>query len=444
MRIVLAVAGVAIRGQRNLGDVLGDVAGLAIDAAVRPGQRIACLRVVIEAPSCPTVRIVAERAIRSEPAFMMPVAVAGGASQRRTFEQQRPMTFFAGYDGVTTDQGKSSDVVIERRHLAPVGFSVALLAAGAELPFVAVVFAVAGYAGRRQLVAIKIAGVAGVALDCRVRRPERKLRHLVVVEADRAPLVLVVAALALAAVPSGVDILNLVAIDARSADPLVVFAAMARRAGDGAVRGLEREFGRVVVERLRRPPGCLAMAIVAPLAEAPFVAIVRLMTVEAAPGRVAVFCRLRVTAVTLRGLVRVSELEIRKRVIERLAIELDDVGIPPLVVGVTARAVLPRRIRLTPVKSPGQLTVRGDFLVACEAEPGLRPSRERLVAVGAVLLELFMPADERPRYDQLFEHVLRTHCPRHCACQNDRDRERTYETTPQWRASIQKKCAAKT
>jgi hypothetical protein len=409
VRIVLTVAGVAIRGQRNLGDVLGDVAGLAIDAAVRPGQRIACLRVVIEAPSCPTVRIVAERAIRSEPAFMVPVAVAGGANQRCALEQQRAMTFLAGYDGVTSDQRKSSDVVVERRYLAPVGFSVALLAAGAELPFVPVIFPVAGYAGRRQLVAIEIAGVAGIALDSRVRRPERKLRRLVVVEANRAPLVLVVAALALAAVPSRVDILNLVAIDARSADPLVAFAAMARRAGDGAVRGLESEFGRVVVERLRRPPGGLAVAIVAPLAEAPLVPIVRLMTVEAAPGCVAVSCRLRMAAAALRRLVRVPELEIRKRVIERLAIELHDVGISPLVVGVTVGAVLPRCIRLTPVKSPGHLTVRRDFLVACEAEPGLRPSRERLVAVGAVLLEFFMPADERPRYDQLFEHVLRTH-----------------------------------
>jgi len=37
MRVVLAVAGVAIGGQRDLGDVPRHVAGLAIEAAVRAG-----------------------------------------------------------------------------------------------------------------------------------------------------------------------------------------------------------------------------------------------------------------------------------------------------------------------------------------------------------------------------------------------------------------------
>jgi hypothetical protein len=37
MGVVLAVAGIAIRGQRDLGDILGNVAGLAVETAVRPG-----------------------------------------------------------------------------------------------------------------------------------------------------------------------------------------------------------------------------------------------------------------------------------------------------------------------------------------------------------------------------------------------------------------------
>jgi hypothetical protein len=37
MRVVLAVAGVAIRGQGNLCDIFGDMAGVTIEAAVRPG-----------------------------------------------------------------------------------------------------------------------------------------------------------------------------------------------------------------------------------------------------------------------------------------------------------------------------------------------------------------------------------------------------------------------
>jgi hypothetical protein len=63
MHVVLPVTRVAVRGQRDLGNVLGDVAGVAIDAAVRSGQRIMRLRIVIEAPSRPTIRVVAERTI---------------------------------------------------------------------------------------------------------------------------------------------------------------------------------------------------------------------------------------------------------------------------------------------------------------------------------------------------------------------------------------------
>jgi len=63
MHVVLPVTRIAVRRQHNLGNVLDSVAGVAIDVAMCPGQRVVCLRVVIEAPSRPTIRVVAERAI---------------------------------------------------------------------------------------------------------------------------------------------------------------------------------------------------------------------------------------------------------------------------------------------------------------------------------------------------------------------------------------------
>jgi hypothetical protein len=103
MRVVLAVAGVAIRGQGNLCDIFGDVAGVAIEAAVRPGQRVTRLRVMIKAPPRPTIRIVAERAIRAQATLMMLVAMAGGAIQRGALEIQRAMAFLARHDCVAPD-----------------------------------------------------------------------------------------------------------------------------------------------------------------------------------------------------------------------------------------------------------------------------------------------------------------------------------------------------
>jgi len=115
------------------------------------------------------------------------------------------------------------------------------------------------------------------------------------------------------------------------------------------------------------------MTIFAGFSEAAPVRIIRLVTVEAASGRVAELHRLGVTAAARHGLVCVPEREIRKFVIERLAVELDDVGTSPLVIRMTVAAFRFYCVRFTPVKSPACLTVCGYFLVARKAEPRLRP-----------------------------------------------------------------------
>ena len=158
----------------------------------------------------------------------MLVAVAGVAIQRRALELQRAMAFLARHDGVTSDQRKSGDIMIERRRSAPAGLAVTLLAAISKLALVLVVLLVTGHAGRCQLVAIEIPGVTEIALDLRVRGSQRIFR-LVMIEMNRFPLVLVVAAFALGAVASGVNVLNLVAIHTQGADALVALANMARR-----------------------------------------------------------------------------------------------------------------------------------------------------------------------------------------------------------------------
>jgi hypothetical protein len=358
---------------------------------------------VIKAPPLPTVRVVTERTVRPQATCMKLVRVAGGASQRRAFEQQRAMAFLARYDRMAPDQRKSSDVVIEGLYLTPTGLAVALLTAAAKLPFVPIILAVTRHTGRRQLVAIQIAGVARIALDLRVRGSQWKFRRLVMIEANRAPLVLVVAGLAFGAVSSGVNILNPVAIDAYGANPFVAFANMARGAEDGAMCALERELGLVMIERFDTLPCRLDVAIVTCLSKAPFVRIARLVTIEAASGRAAEFYCLRVTADAQHGFVRVAKLEIRKCVIECFAVQLDDVGISPFVIGMTMVAFLFRGVRLTPVKSLTRRTVRSNFFVARQAESSLRPSRERLVTVAALLLKFGMSVDDRPGHDKLFE-----------------------------------------
>jgi hypothetical protein len=340
---------------------------MAIQATVRSRQRVVRLCVVIKAPPRPTIRIVAERAIYSEAALMVLVAMAGGAIQRRALERRRAMASLARNDGVAPDQRKSRDVVIEGRDAAPIVLAVTSLATIAKLTVVPIVLTVTRYARGRQLVAIEISGMARVAFYFRVGASQRKFRRLIVVEANRAPLILLMARLALGAVPSAVGVLNLVAIETRGANSFVMFAAMARGTSHGAMRAAERKLGLVVVVRFDATPCRLAMAVLAHFAKATLVRIIRLVAVEAAPGCVAKLHRLYMTAGARHSLMRVAQLEIRKCVIERFAIELHDVGISPLVIGVAMSALPLCRIGLSPMESLTREPIRGGFLVACQA-----------------------------------------------------------------------------
>lgn len=232
MRVVLPVARIAIRGQLDPGDVPRNVAGLAIEPAVHARQREARLCVMIKAPSLPTVRVVAERTVRPQPPFMMEVPVAGVAAQRRSLEQQGTMAFLARHDCVTSNERKPGEIVIERGYSAPADLYVTALAAISELALVPVILEMTGPTSRRQLVTIECSGMARIALHLRMRSPQWEFGLLVMIEANCAPLVLAVAALALGTVPFVVNILKPVAIDARRANPLVALTDMASRTSD--------------------------------------------------------------------------------------------------------------------------------------------------------------------------------------------------------------------
>src|SRR5882757_5509069 len=104
------------------------------------------------------------------------------------------MAFLARHDGVESDQGKSRDIMIERRRATPTILAMASLAAIAKQALMPVILPMTRYAGRRQLIAMEIAGMTGIALDLRVGSSQRKSRRLAVIEPDCRPLGRVVAA----------------------------------------------------------------------------------------------------------------------------------------------------------------------------------------------------------------------------------------------------------
>lgn len=240
---------------------------------MRSVERIASLRIVIEAPTCPTVRIVAKRTIAREAALVIPVLVTTRTGAGRVLERGRAMAFLARQNGMTPDQRESGEVVIEGHFLTPARFPVALLAAAAELSFVGIVLLVTGHAARRQLVAIEIAGVTGIAFDLGVLTSQWKLGLFVVVETHRLPLGRGVAGLALGAVAAGVRVLQPMTGSTGRRQVLVALAGMTGGASDILVSAVERESGLAVIERLDATPAVLAVATIAFLPKSSLVRI---------------------------------------------------------------------------------------------------------------------------------------------------------------------------
>jgi hypothetical protein len=178
---------------------------------------------------------------------------------------------------------------------------------------------------------------------------------------------------------------------------------MAGGAGNGLVSALERKPRRAVVERLDPAPCGFAVASIAFFTKPPFMGIDRLVTVEALSGCLAEFYRCCVTAGARHCSVGIPKREIRKGMIERLAVELDDVRFPSLVVGMTMVALIFCGIRLPPMKSLAGRTIGGNVLVTCKAKTRLGSSREGLVTAAALLLKLCMSLNDWPRHNELLE-----------------------------------------
>lgn len=113
MDVLLAVARIAIGRSHDLRGVPRHMAGVTIEIAMRPGERVAGLGVVIKGPRLPAMRVVTEPAIRAEASFVMLVGMAGDASQWRLLELGRAMTRLAAYRGMPADQREAGDVMIE-------------------------------------------------------------------------------------------------------------------------------------------------------------------------------------------------------------------------------------------------------------------------------------------------------------------------------------------
>jgi hypothetical protein len=272
---------------------------------------------------------------------------------------------------MASDERKARQIMIECERFVPVRVAMTLLAAGAQLTFVRVILLVTRHAARRQLIAVEIFGVAGIAFGRGMAAAQWKFR-LVVIEEHGLPEILVVAVLAFGTITAAVNVLNLMTSHAGRRNIGISLAGMARRAIDRSMRSSQREFGGVMIECLNVQPAIVAVALLTLLAELTFVRVKRPVTIKAKTWGVPKLDGLEMTIAAGHRLVRALQAEVRQRVVERLAIKLNNIGASALVVGMAEAAFLLCGIELSAVKSSACLSVRSDLLVAVEALAGLR------------------------------------------------------------------------
>src|SRR5262245_53334216 len=334
--------------------------------------------------------------------------MAAGAGAGGLLEGGGPMAGLAWNGGVQADEGKPRQVVVKGHRLAPAGLLVAGLAGRPKLAFVGIILAMAGSTVGGQAVAPGVVAVAALTGELGMAAAQGEPRCLVVIEADGGPFCRGVAGRAGAAIATRVLVLKAVAGAAGGGQALIALAGVALTAGDLLMGANQREPRLAVIEGFHAPPGLLAVTAFALFPQPAFVRVDGPVTVETAPGRLAVFRVLYMATVAACAFVRPCQGEIGKSVVEGFAVELNDVEGAALVLGMTGLALGLERLGVAAVVVALGLAIRRDRLVAGQTQPGLGLLRERLMTALAGLLQLRVGADQWSGHDQLFEDALST------------------------------------
>lgn len=375
--IVLGVACVAT--SRNVHRRLAGrgVARFTGQTGMIAGQPELGSAVVIKYPELPPVGIVAGLAFWSQAAIVLVVLLmTGGTGGFGSDKGRVGVAFFACAQSVLADQGETRDIVIESDFLQPVFRPVTTFTARAELAFVGVIGAVAVYASCSERVGKRVGAVTGFALCLLMSADQGKRRITPVVKAHFGPFGALVAGFALVAHCSPMDILYGVTSLTGRGQVLVYFSGVAGLAADFGVPAKQRKISFLMVEGADIDPCRCHVAIFTFRSELFAVGFVFAVAVDAARWRFAKLLIFRVTTGAVDVFVTALQREIGQPVIKQFLVEQDDFGVAPDMVGMTMAAILSIDLGRAPVQADGAFQVRGNFLVAIEAERSLRAFSE--------------------------------------------------------------------
>ncbi|WP_247596936.1 hypothetical protein [Hydrogenophaga sp. PAMC20947] len=270
--------------------------------------------------------------------------VASKARCGRIFEHRAVVAFFALDLHVFSCQWEAGFGVIELGWLFPTALGMAAPTILAQRVLVLVVALVAGVAVLTQLDLVKVAGMATAAF-CRPMLATQKVFGVgVVVEVGRLPSLGAVARIAFFTVLSSMALATVIVLfvapDASANRFLVIIVFVAIGALDIGMLSRQRKTCFLVVIKLGLLPARLRMAIGTLDAKAALVHIVLLVTAVAVQWRLTVFFARLMALHAVHFFMLAEQAVVGDGVVKSSFVELDNLGISPLVVGMAGVASL--------------------------------------------------------------------------------------------------------
>lgn len=321
---------------------------------------------------------------------------------RQCVVQITAMTTDAARIAVLASQHKFSVAVVIEFLFRPCTFIVAGLTFVAVFTFVRIVVAMTRNAAGTQLHVELPFAMTGIAVGCCMRAKQSEMRIARVIEGRLFPAALVVTALTLAPVGAAMHIVDRVARHACRRSLLVALAGVARAATRLLMIAFQREFRRAVIEARFLPAiGVVTTAAALPKCTAMFIDHF-VAAITFATRRTNFFSGC-VTAPALQFAVFAFQREVGGAVIKIIAIEPDDIGRAPLVIGMTLFTRQRGVVFQLAVKAFFGGDVGTDHIVALHAELILRLLGERYVAFCALSFQFGVALDELSRHQQCFK-----------------------------------------
>lgn len=320
----------------------------------------------------------------------------------------RGQLLFANHSGMTQVAVELCVCSLERKCFVIVGgdppglIAMACIARGSHPAQMTVVCLVAAVASLGDGLVHIAATMTITATQVGVAAEEGEARFPIVIELAGVPIGGGVAIATGAPLTALMNVIRGMTAGAVLRHPLVVLTGVTGAAGGFLVLVGERKSGAVVIE-VCLWPGLRVVTGTAVRTQGAPVRVIFLMAGDTGGGGLAIGCIGMMTTAAHQCAVCTQQRKIRLIVREARRVELSDVGIAAVMLGVTAVAFALARLRHAAVVTGFSMDVLGHILVTIQAQGGLSGAIGAVVAGRAIIFQLRVRLRDRPRHDQSFE-----------------------------------------